>query len=202
MFTWLDPFRQGPWYFRWGFWSLVIFIGTCVFCCVHWDSRFFGNCMENIFVSFPNYLVHEMLGHNTFGKLGYMLPDKIGEWWIFASGNGIETLLPLSLIFACLRIDGGKWLLAPLWYWLGSTLYGAGIYAADARACKLPLTSADMITNYAPGTVKGDWYYILGPLGLLEYDIIIGRILICLGMICLVLAVYSAYYYWQHAGEN
>ena len=116
-------------------------------------------------------------------------------------GNGVETLLPLGLIFFCLRLSGGRWLLPGLWYWLASTLYGAGIYASDARASALPLTSSDMMTSYAPGTVKGDWHYILQPLGLLDYDIIIGRTLIFLGIICFVLAVYSLYYYWTHSEQ-
>ena len=116
-------------------------------------------------------------------------------------GNGVETLLPLGLLLGSLRLSGGRYLLPGLWYWLGSTLYGAGVYASDARAMKLPLTSSDMISNFAPGTVKGDWYYILEPLGLLNYDIIIGRTLIFLGFICLVLAVYSLYYYWTHVDQ-
>ena len=175
---------------------------ACWWGCACWDGRFIKAALDNIVVYLPNYLTHEMAGHNLVGNLGFTLCYNscraFGEWWASAMGNGVETLLPLGLLLGCLRLSGGRWLLPGLWYWLATTLYGAGIYASDARACKLPLTSSDMISNYAPGTVKGDWHYILEPLGLLNYDILIGRTLIFLGIFCLVLAVYSLYYYWTH----
>ena len=113
----------------------------------------------------------------------------------------METLIPLVLCFVALRYRGGRYLEPFLLYWLSTTLYGAGIYAADARAMKLPLTSSDMLSNYAPGEVQGDWWYILDPLGLLEYDVIIGHLLVYAGMFCLVLAVFSLWYYWTHTEE-
>lgn len=202
LLDWLDPYRQGPWYFKWGFVSFVVVVGACWWGISHWDSNFIKSALDNIFVYGPNYLTHEMLGHNLVGNIGwrvcYSSCHAFGEWWAAAMGNGVETLLPLGLILFCLRLSGGRWLLPGLWYWLASTLYGAGIYASDARASALPLTSSDMMTSYAPGTVKGDWHYILQPLGLLDYDIIIGRALIFLGIICFVIAVYSLYYYWTH----
>ncbi len=203
--NWLDPYRQSPLFFQWGFWSLLFVLGACYWGCTHWDGPFIKAALDNIFVYAPNYLTHEMLGHNLVGNLGWRICynscPELGNWWAAAMGNGVETLLPLGLLLGSLRLSGGRYLLPVLWYWLGSTLYGAGIYASDARACALKLTSSDMITTYAPGTVKGDWHYILQPLGLLEYDIIIGRTLIFLGIICFILAVYSLYYYWTHTEQ-
>ena len=200
-----DPYHQSPLFFTWGFWSLLIVVGACWWGMSHWDGAFIKSALDNIFVYAPNYLTHEMLGHNLVGQIGwricYSSCPAVGEWWMAAMGNGVETLLPLGLLLLSLRLSGGRWLLPGLWYWLASTLYGAGKYAADARACALPLTSSDMMTSYAPGEVKGDWHYILQPLGLLDYDIIIGRTLIFLGIICLVLAVYSLYYYWTHSEQ-
>lgn len=205
MKNWLnrvDPYHQSPLYFEWGVWSILLVVGACFWGITHWNSALIKAALDNIFVYFPNYLIHEMVGHNLVGNLGWRICyhscPAFGAWWAAAMGNGMETLVPLGLLLACLRISGGRFLLPGLWYWLASTFYGAGIYAADARACALKLTSSDMMTNYAPGEVKGDWHYILQPLGLLDYDIIIGRTLIALGIICLVLAVYSLYYYWTH----
>ncbi len=203
--NWLDPYRQGPLYFKWGFFGLL-FVGlACWWGCTHWDGAFIKATLDNMFVYLPNYLTHEMAGHNLVGMIGwricYSACRGLGEWWIAAMGNGVETLIPLGLLVFSLRLNGGRWLLPILWYWLASTLYGAGIYASDARAMKLPLTSSDMVSNFAPGTVKGDWHYILQPLGLLDYDIIIGRTLIFLGIICLVIAIYSLYYYWTHSEQ-
>ena len=146
-----------------------------------------------------------MLGHNLVGRLGFVLCysscRSLGMWWSAAMGNGVQTAVPLGLLLISLRMSGGRYLLPVLWLWLGDTLYEAGVYAADARAMKLPLTSSDMISNFAPGEVKGDWYYILEPLGLLDYDIIIGYTLVFIGLLCLVLAIYSFYYYWTHADD-
>lgn len=201
----LDPHQQGPWFFKWGFWSFLFIVGACWWGCAHWDSVFIKKTLDNVFVYLPNYLTHEMAGHNLVGQIGWRICygscQAVGEWWAAAMGNGVETLIPFGLILLCLRLSGGRWLLPALWYWLGTTLYGAGIYASDARACKLRLTSSDMITTYAPGQVKGDWHYILDPLGLLNYDIVIGRTLIFLGIFCLVLAIYSLYYYWTHTEQ-
>lgn len=203
---WLDPYRQGPWYFKWGFWSVLIILGAWAFVCSHWNSGWLDSLYHaNMLVWFPNYLIHEMLGHNTVGRLGFALCysscPEVGQWWMAAMGNGIETAFPLILLFISLRTNGGRYLLPLLWFWVGDTLYDAGIYASDARAMQLPLTSSDMMTNFVPGEVKGDWHYILEPLGLLNYDVIIGRTLIFLGLFCLVVAVYSFYYYWTHMDD-
>ena len=201
----IDPYRQGPWFFYWGFWSAMFVVGLSWFLLAQWGDFLVQGLLDNIFVYFPNYLVHEMVGHNFIGQIGWRVCHNacpaVGEWWMAVMGNGMETLIPLLLLLIALRLSGGRWLLPGLWYWLGSTLYGAGIYASDARACKLPLTSSDMMTNYAPGTVKGDWYYILEPIGLLNYDVIIGRTLIVLGIFCAVIAIYSLYYYLTHTDQ-
>ena len=203
-FQFVDPYRQGPWFFKWGFWGILFTITFSWYVCAH--AKGFGDIlMDNVFIYFPNYLTHEMLGHNMIGQLGwricYQTCPAVGEWWVAAMGNGVETLLPLSLLLGALRLSGGRWLLPGLWYWLGSTLYEAGVYASEARACKLPLTSSDMMTNYAPGTVKGDWHYILQPLGLLNYDTVIGQMLIIFGVVCVALAIYSLYYYCTHTDQ-
>ena len=54
------------------------------------------------------------------------------------------------------------------------------------------------MSNFAPGAVKGDWHYILEPLGLLEYDVLIGNILVFGAAFCLVMAFWSFCYYWTH----
>ncbi|MBQ7907919.1 MAG: hypothetical protein IJ311_00215 [Elusimicrobiaceae bacterium] len=186
----LDPHCQSFLYFKWGFWSLLFCVGAVAWLFFHAQGSLTKGLLDNIFVYLPNYLTHEF-SHRLWCSLRW-------QWWCYASGNGMETLIPLFLCFWALRLRGGRYLLPVLTYWLGTTLYGAGIYASDARASKMPLTSSDMMTNFAPGEIKGDWHYILEPLGLLEYDVIIGKILIFGGIFCLVIAVYSLWYYWTH----
>ncbi|MBR3899303.1 MAG: hypothetical protein IKJ44_03425 [Elusimicrobiaceae bacterium] len=186
----IDPYQQSFLYFKWGFWTLLICLAALVYGCMHAQEAFIKGALDNIFVYLPNYLTHEF-SHRFWCALGW-------QWWCYASGNTMETLIVLALCLGSLRLRGGRYLLPILTYWLGTTLYGAGVYAADARACKLPLTSSDMMTNFAPGEIKGDWHYILEPLGLLPYDVIIGKVLIYGGVFCLVLALFSLWYYWTH----
>ncbi len=169
------------------------------------SHTFLANLLDNVFVYLPNYLTHEMAGHNLVGAIGwricYSSCHAFGEWWMAAMGNGVETLIPLAVCVVALRLSGGRYLLPVGMYWLSTALYGAGVYAADARVMKMRLTSSDMMSNFAPGQVKGDWYYILKPLGLLDYDVIIGHVLIYMGIACFVLAVYSMYYYWTNGDQ-
>ena len=187
---WLDPYKQSCFYFKWTFWSVFFFVLTVFLLCVYAHGKFADTVLNNIFVYLPNYLTHEF-SHRFWGALRW-------EWWTYASGNGMETLIPLTLCIGALRLRGGRFFEPFLLYWLSTTLYGAGIYAADARAMKLPLTSSDMMSNFAPGQVKGDWWYILKPRGLLEYDVFIGHILIDAAMVVLALAVFSLWYYVTH----
>ena len=64
----------------------------------------------------------------------------------------------------------------------------------------LHLTSSDFISSSGPGT-PGDWYNMLGPLGLLEWDTTLAAIFYFCGALSLVLAFYSAWYYWGHTEE-
>ncbi len=189
----IDPYRQSFLYFRWSFWSLLFFAAAVWWSYAHYDGGLIKTLLDNIFVYLPNYLTHEF-SHRFWCALRW-------QWWCYASGNAMETLIPLALCFGALKLSGGRYLLPLLLYWLSTTFYGAGIYAADARASALPLTSSDMMSNFAPGTVKGDWHYILEPLGLLNYDVLIGRTLIFAGVFCLVLAVWSLWYYWTHTEQ-
>lgn len=189
----IDPYRQSFIYFQWSFWSILCFASAVYWLFANAQGAFVKAALDNIFVYLPNYLIHEF-SHRFWCALRW-------QWWCYASGNGMQTLVPLALCWGALRLRGGRYVLPVLMYWLATALYGAGIYAADARASALPLTSSDMLSYAAPGTVKGDWYYILQPLGLLEYDVWIGKGLVFLSVFCLVLAVWSLYYYWTHTEQ-
>lgn len=189
----LDPYRQSFFYFKWTFWDVLIFMGLFVWGCANVHSPLVKILLDNVFVYLPNYLTHEF-SHRFWWILHW-------NWWTYASGNAMETLIPLALCLLSLRLKGGRMLQPILLYWLATTLYGAGIYCADARAMKLPLTSSDMMTSYAAGVVKGDWVYILEPLGLLNYDVVIGHILMYMGVFFLLMAVCSVWYYWTRYEE-
>ncbi len=199
---WVDPYRQSFFFFNWKWWHLVLLLAVASWLTYAWRSSFVKMLLDNIFVYLPNYLTHEMLGHNLVGNIFYRAfyhsARGLGEWIATLAGNGVETLIPLVLSFGVLRLQGGRWILPPSLYWLATTFYGAGVYVQDARACSLPLTSSDMMTDYKAGEICGDWHHILEPLGLLHYDQWFAYTFFFAAGLIFVLAVYSAWYYWNH----
>ena len=92
-----------------------------------------------------------------------------------------------------MQLRGGLFFSPVLLYWISTTFYEAGIYASDAAASKLALTSSDMVSDFtAGGTVKGDWYYILDPFNALNHAETIGMVLEVIACIIFAFAIYSA----------
>ena len=201
----LDPYKQSCFFFKTSPITWLIMLIAAVWLTLKWKSDFADTLLNNIFVYAPNYLTHEMLGHNLVGNIFYRAlyfsAPQVGEWIATLAGNGVETLIPLCILCFLLRIDGGRWLISPVLYWLSSTFYGAGVYAQDARACSMPLTSSDMMTNYKPGEICGDWNHILQPIGLLNYDQWIAYTFIFIGSFLCILSLYSLWYYWTHTDQ-
>ena len=210
LFDKIDPHHQSFIYFKWDFWNILICVVAIIWLYTKAQHAIgttnYGEnvpfLLSNSFSYLPNYLIHEMLGHNMVGNIGwricYTSCPAFGQWWAAAMGNGVETLVPLLALVGVWQLKGGRYLSPILMYWLSTTLFEAGIYAADARAMKLQLTSSDMMSNFKPGEVLGDWHYILEPLGLLKFDVIIGHVLLFASATLCVLAIYSIWYYWSH----
>ena len=65
--------------------------------------------------------------------------------------------------------------------WLGQNFINISVYAADARARKIPLLGGNKVYH--------DWNYILGELGILEYDQIVGYTFVGIAIIIFAVAV-------------
>ena len=65
--------------------------------------------------------------------------------------------------------------------WLGQNFINISIYAADARARKLPLLGGNKVYH--------DWHYLLSEVGILEYDQIVGYVLVGIAIIIFTVAV-------------
>ncbi|MCW8803435.1 MAG: hypothetical protein OQK57_03470 [Ignavibacteriaceae bacterium] len=50
--------------------------------------------------------------------------------------------------------------------WLGQNFINISVYSADAQARKLPLLGGNKVYH--------DWHYLLGEIGILEYDYLVG----------------------------
>ena len=189
----VDPTRQSPFAFKWT-WVSFIGVGLAAWLLFLWKHAWpWQYLFDNVFVYFPTYLIHEFAHRIAWGLFH---SQTISLW----AGPMAQLFLPGILLCLCWRISGGRWLCVVGWYYWGTCLYGTGQYCADARAMTLHLTSSDMLSSAGPGT-PGDWYYMLKPLGLLPYDTLMGAIFDFAGAVCIVLAFYSLWYYWEHLND-
>lgn len=65
--------------------------------------------------------------------------------------------------------------------WLGQNFINISVYAADAQARKLPLLGGNKVYH--------DWHYLLGELGILEYDFAVGYTFYAIAILIFILAV-------------
>jgi hypothetical protein len=195
-----DPYKQSFLFFRYKLISvLLILLATFVLSLHYCNPQLLPggypvqNILTNPFTGLPNYLIHET-AHNVMRYFGF-------EWWTIFSGSFIEAFVPFILCCLLLRPNGGRYFLPLFSFWLSTALYSAGKYAYFGSSKELALTSSDMMTNLKSGSTYGDWYYILKPLGLLEYDKFIGNAIIVAACFCLVITCYSVYYYIRYDAQ-
>ncbi|HEY6627217.1 MAG TPA: hypothetical protein VIZ21_09690 [Ignavibacteriaceae bacterium] len=65
--------------------------------------------------------------------------------------------------------------------WLGQNFINISVYAADAQARRLPLLGGNKVYH--------DWHYLLGEVGILQYDYIVGYTFLGIAIIVFVVAV-------------
>lgn len=141
-------------------WSLLL-LPVCVYLCLTrgeytmWDHA--------------SLILHEA-GHLIFGLAGLML---IG-------GTLMQLLLPGLLAFHFYR-HRYRLGMQVMVLWLGQNLINVSVYAADARARRLPLLGGEYVLH--------DWHVMLGRLGLLHYDLAVGWIFFTLAIACFVIVV-------------
>ena len=99
--------------------------------------------------------IHET-GHLVFGPFG----EFIG----FAGGTLFQLIMPLTFVGYFVRRGDQHAASVALW-WVGQNCGHIAVYAADARAQELPLV----------GGGEHDWAYLLGRLGWLRHDQVIGH---------------------------
>lgn len=65
--------------------------------------------------------------------------------------------------------------------WLGQNFINISVYSADAQARKLPLLGGNKVYH--------DWYYLLGELGILEYDYLVGYIFLGIATMVFIVSI-------------
>jgi hypothetical protein len=65
--------------------------------------------------------------------------------------------------------------------WLGQNFINISVYAADAQARKLPLLGGNKVYH--------DWHFLLGEIGILKYDYLVGYTFLGIAIIIFIVAV-------------
>jgi hypothetical protein len=123
------------------------------------------------FIDNIDLVIHEA-GHFCFFFLGRFIYTL--------GGTLMQIILPSLLVWYFFRNEyrTGVQFCA---LWLGQNFINISVYAADARAQKLPLLGG--------GNVYHDWHYLLGELGLLNYDIETGYLFYAAAIIIFIVTL-------------
>ena len=123
------------------------------------------------FIDYVNILIHEG-GHGIF---------RIFGTYIHALGGTLmQIIIPALFIFYFIS-NRNRFGTQISFVYLGENLMNICVYAADARAHKLPLLGGNKVYH--------DWTYLLGEIGLLDYDIEVGYVIYGLGVLTFVVAL-------------
>jgi hypothetical protein len=123
------------------------------------------------FIDNADLIIHEG-GHLIFiffGKFIYTL-----------GGTLMQIILPSIIAFYFFRNMYKTGVQVAL-LWLGQNLINISVYSADARAHKLPLLGGSKVYH--------DWTYILGTLGMLDYDIEVGYFFFGLAIVVFIIVL-------------
>lgn len=125
-----------------------------------------------LFIDYLNLLIHEG-GHGVF---------KIFGGFIYTLGGTLMQIIIPSMFVIYYFLTKKKFLTQIFLIWLGENFFNISVYASDARSKKLPLLGGNNVYH--------DWNYLLSKTGLLEYDLLIGKIFIALGLICFLVVLF------------
>ena len=123
--------------------------------------------------------IHEF-GHPVFGMFG----EFIG----FLGGTLMQLLIPAIFVAYFWRRRDRHAAMVALW-WVAQNLWNVAVYVQDARAEELPLV----------GGGEHDWNYLLGRLGLLQQDRLIGSGVRLVGVL---MYVWSSLMGWTYASGS
>jgi hypothetical protein len=124
------------------------------------------NLLDNV-----DLVIHEA-GHfffSLFGKFIYTL-----------GGTLMQIILPSVIAGFFLRNNYRTGVQFSL-LWLGQNFINISVYAADARAQKLPLLGGNKVYH--------DWHYLLGELGILQQDQIVGYFFFGIAILIFAIAI-------------
>lgn len=123
---------------------------------------------EYTFIDNFNLLIHEG-GHGIF--------RFFGDFIYTLGGTLMQIILPVIFTYYFYS-NKKRFGVQVSVLWLGQNLMNIAVYAADARVRKLPLLGGSKVYH--------DWHWMLGRLGVLEYDTLIGHIFYGMGIVMFI----------------
>jgi hypothetical protein len=124
-----------------------------------------------------NLVFHEA-GHAVFGFLG----DFLGV----LGGTLMQLLIP-AIATGHFLLNGQRWSGMVSLFWVSQSLFNVSVYVKDARAQALPLLGGDGVIH--------DWNWLLGRLGLLSWDQVIGSVFYTMGLLVLTVSILGGLYF-------
>jgi hypothetical protein len=121
-------------------------------------------------------------------EFGHPLFRIFGEFVGFLGGTLMQLLMPALFVAYFWRRGDRHAAMVGLW-WVAQNLWNVAVYVQDARAQELPLV----------GGGEHDWSYLLGRLGLLQQDRLIGGGVRLVGV---MLYVWSCLMGWTYASGS
>ena len=144
--------------------STVILLPLAVFLIINKGNFIF-------IIDHVNLLFHEG-GHGVF--------SLFGKFIYTLGGSLMQIIIPCLFIFYFYSHEQRIGVQISLIY-LAQNLMNIGVYAADARVQRLPLLGGNKVYH--------DWTYLLGKVGLLEYDQAVGTLFYIIAIILIILAL-------------
>lgn len=116
----------------------------------------------------------------VFHEAGHVFFRLFGKF-IYALGGSLMQIIIPSIIAGFFFRNNYRTGLQVALLWLGQNFINISVYAADARAQKLPLLGGNKVYH--------DWHYLLGELGLLNADQEVGYFIFGVAILIFIVAV-------------
>lgn len=123
------------------------------------------------FIDNADLVIHEG------GHLVFMI---FGRFIYTAGGTLMQIILPSTIAWYFFRNCYKTGVQVAL-LWLGQNLINISVYAADARAHQLHLLGGSKVYH--------DWTYLLGTMGLLNFDLEVGYFIFALAIIVFIISL-------------
>ena len=113
-------------------------------------------------------------------EAGHFVFSLFGKFIYTLGGTLMQIILPSIIAAFFLRNNYRTGVQFSL-LWLGQNFINISVYAADARARRLPLLGGNKVYH--------DWHYLLGELGILQQDQIVGFIFFVIAILIFSISV-------------